>query len=102
MQKTVEAGDDLAERTEIHAPRNGPDIVFTYLSFGGDRLDAGNGFLRCGAIRCRDENRSVIRNVDLSTCLFCKGPDHRTTLSDNIADLVRMYFEGDNSRRILR
>ena len=101
VQQAVAVGDqvhkgaklgDLDHRTLIDSPN---------LNLGGNLGDALFGqFARFGA-GGSNLHRAVVRQLDLATGLLGQGPDHRPTLANHIADLVRIDLEGDDTRRVL-
>src|SRR5436190_21704120 len=102
MQQSVEAEHDLDKCAEIYDPGNGPHICFTDLRLCRKCPDAGNSFRPRSAVGRRDQDRSVIGNIDLRSGFFGQCADHGTALSNNVADLFRIDLEGDNTRCMFR
>jgi hypothetical protein len=46
-----------------------------------------------------DRDRAVVFDVDHATGLFGQRADHRTTLADHVADLLRVDLHVDHARR---
>ncbi len=77
-------------------------IGFADLGLGGQRLDLADARLSGFAVGSRDEDRSVVFDIDLGTGLFGDRADHLAALPDDVADLVRMNLDRDDPRRIWR
>src|SRR5688572_17696011 len=100
MQQTVEARQDLNECAEVDDSRDGTEIGLSDLGFSGKRLDTCDGTLGSLAVCGRDKNGSVIRNIDLRTRLFGDRANRRTALTDDVADLLRIDMQRDDSRSV--
>ncbi len=72
----------------------------TDFDISGDQFDTLAGILPGGLVDREDLDHAVIGDIDRGTGLFGDGTDGGATLTDDVADLVRIDLEGDDARRM--
>src|SRR5687768_12088646 len=102
MKQAVEARKNFDERAEVDDARDRPEICFAYLGLGRERFDPRDRSLPGFTVSGCDQNGSVIGNIDLRTGLFGDRPYGRSALADNVAYLLRINVERDDTRSIGR
>src|SRR3546814_558284 len=92
-------GDECAEVHDLG------DLAFVNparLDIGGDLFDPCLGCLRGNGVGRGDDDGAIVLDIDLGASFLGDRLDHRTTLADHFADLVRVNLQGDQARRKLR
>src|SRR5687768_14421231 len=102
MAKTVGTRDDFHERAEIGDTRNPAFVNAADLRFLDDLVDDLDRLLRGGVIRRRDVDRAVVLDVDLHTGALDDRANRLTAGADDLADLVRLHFHREDTRRVRR
>ena len=100
MQQTVGAGKNFHERSEVHDLPDGTHVNLTDFGFLGQVADHLHGLLRGRLIGRRDQNRSVIFNVDRYASGLDDASDRLTARSDDLAHFILVDLQCHNSRRI--
>ena len=94
MQQSVDAGQDLHERTEVGDPLDLPKVRLVQLGAGRQLLDDGDGLLGRVAVRRGDVDAPVVLDVDLHAGPVHNAANRLAAGSDDVADLV----DGDGDR----
>ena len=103
MDHAVFAGCELDERA--HRGQNAHDAADEQIAHFGIADDGLNDRLctlrRLGIAVGRDAHRTVVLDIDLGARLCNDGVDDLALLADDVADLLRVDLEGDDTGRVL-
>src|SRR3954454_19349761 len=82
------ARHDLDERAERHEPGDLAEVQRTDLDLAGQAVDPVDRLPSVVAIDRGHLDGAVVLDVDLGAGLLLDLPDHRSTLADDLADLL--------------
>src|SRR5687768_6258135 len=92
------ARQDLDEGAEAHDPGDLAQVEGTDLDLAGEALDPLDRLARVLARDRGDFDGAVVLDVDLGGGLFLDLADHRSTLADDLADLLGVDLDRDDAR----
>src|SRR5215213_8093559 len=90
------ARQDLDEGAEAHDPGDLAEVQRADLDLAREALDPLDRLARVLARHRRDLDRAVVLDVDLGLGLLLDLPDHRSTLADDLADLLGVDLDRDD------
>ena len=93
------ARQDLDERAEAHDPGDLAQVERADLDLAGQALDPLDRLAGVLAGHGRDLDGAVVLDVDLGRGLFLDLADHRSTLADDLADLLGVDLDRGDARR---
>src|SRR6185503_12812959 len=93
-------GKDLDEGAEVDDSVHRTEIGLAHLSLRRQTANTIDCRIRCFTTRRRDRDRTVVRYVDLCASLFNQGSDDFAAWSNDVADLVGIDSDLDDSRSV--
>src|SRR5690606_4045480 len=102
VHQTVSTRQNVHERTEIDDLGHLAIVDPAHFRLGHDTLDLGLGHVGSVGILTIDADSAVVLDVDLGTGFFTDLANDRTTLADNITDLLGVDLHGHIDRCLFR
>src|SRR5712664_4208005 len=99
MQQPISAGEDFDKGAEVHNPVHRADIRLANFGLGSQPADASDRSFSGGAVGGGNRNRAIVIYVYLRAGLFNQCPNHLTAWSDDVANLIRIDLDLDDSWR---
>jgi hypothetical protein len=102
VQQTVCSGKDFNKRPKVHNSVYRAEISLADLGFRRETSDTIDRRLSSGGTRGRNRDSAIVRNVDLGPRLFNQRSNNLAAWSNDVANLVGIDLDLDDSWRVLR
>src|SRR3989442_9781552 len=97
MQQAVSAREDFDKGPEIYDPAHRAHIGLSDFGFRSEAANTIDGGFGSRAISGSDGNGAVVLDVNLRASFLDEGTNHLAAWSDDVANLIRIDFDLDNS-----
>ena len=102
MHQTILARQDRDKGTEVNNASDFTRVDLTHLGLSSNSLNHLDGSVSRGRVLTKDLHGAVIIDVYRSAGFFRDLANRRTTLTDDVANLVLIYLQRGHAGRILR